>query len=106
METRWVDVLAESELPVGAQKVIWIGHSRVLLCRTQTALHAVADLCSHALRPLSGGRVDAGTIQCPKHGARFDLASGQSLSGIAKKPIRVYVARVDAGKIQIEWPSP
>lgn len=97
----WVDVLALSELPVDTQRVVWVGLSRVLLCRTAGQLYAVSDICPHALQPLSGGTISDGMIICPRHGARFDLCSGKPGNGVTSKPLATYEVEVEQGRIRV-----
>jgi metal-sulfur cluster biosynthetic enzyme/nitrite reductase/ring-hydroxylating ferredoxin subunit len=40
---------------------------------------AIEDRCSHDGQPLADGHVVQGTIECARHGARFDLTSGAAL---------------------------
>ena len=95
------DVLAADALADGAQHVVQIGFRRVLLCRIGEQIHAVADVCPHALQPMAGGEIADGAIRCAKHGARFDLCSGRSLNGVTKTPLPVYRVRVREGRIEV-----
>ena len=47
------------------------------------------------------GEVTGHEIQCPIHGARFDLKTGRNLSLPAVRPIRRYEVRVDGDSIQV-----
>jgi nitrite reductase/ring-hydroxylating ferredoxin subunit len=97
----FVDVLALSELPAGEQRRVLLGFVRVLLCRTDHAVYAVAELCPHALQPLLGGEVRDGAIHCPRHAACFDLATGKPLNGVTNAPLRTYPLRIREGRIEI-----
>jgi nitrite reductase/ring-hydroxylating ferredoxin subunit len=57
------------------------------------------DYCTHLGESLYGGRVMAGQISCPFHGACFDLKSGAAVSGPAVSPLRVFPARLEDGVI-------
>ena len=104
----FVDVLALEALAVGGQHVAQLGLRRVLLCRTSDSeLHAVSDICPHALQPLAGGEVANGTIRCPKHGARFELCSGKALNAVTKAPLPVHAVRIRDGRIEVaSLPNP
>ncbi|MEQ8693552.1 MAG: Rieske 2Fe-2S domain-containing protein [Pseudomonadales bacterium] len=77
----WYDIAAIDELPPGQQLRRNLGGRNILLVATATAIYALENRCPHADFPLYGGKVDDGVIQCPTHGARFDLASGEVLRG-------------------------
>ncbi len=97
----YIDVLALEELPAGAQKSVAYGFRRVLLCHVSGAIHAVADLCPHALQPLAGSDISDGVIRCARHGALFDLVTGKPQNGVTPKTLRVYPVRICEGRIQI-----
>jgi 3-phenylpropionate/trans-cinnamate dioxygenase ferredoxin subunit len=57
---------------------------------------ATHDTCSHAEASLSEGAYDcgAGTIECPLHGARFEVATGKVLSMPAVTPVNTFPVEV------------
>jgi nitrite reductase/ring-hydroxylating ferredoxin subunit len=52
-----------------------------VVVETDGALRAFPAECPHQLGPLGEGRVESGVVTCPWHGYRFDLATGDNLSG-------------------------
>lgn len=63
--------------------------------------YALDDVCTHDGGPLSDGPVDAEakTIACPRHGAKFDLATGKALTMPATKATRSYEVKVEGGRV-------
>ena len=53
-----------------------VGDLEILLCRVDGRLYAIEDNCSHADTPLSEGRLSGFQINCPLHGASFDVRNG------------------------------
>ena len=101
-ENAFVDAGALADLVPGARTTVFVGFHRVLVLRTeQGELHAIADLCPHALQPLAQGEVIAGSIRCPKHGACFDLRSGQPQNGVTQKPLTLFRVREHDGRIEV-----
>lgn len=100
-ECHYTSVLKESELQLDSQKALRVGACRILLVRTQTEVFAVKDLCPHALLPLAGAAIESCSITCPRHGAKFDLRTGQPLNGVTAESIKVYATRIESGHIQI-----
>ncbi|SDU80773.1 3-phenylpropionate/trans-cinnamate dioxygenase ferredoxin subunit [Arcanobacterium phocae] len=62
---------------------------------------ATHDRCTHGRVKLSEGWVEDETIECSRHGAAFDLASGQVLTPPASAPITTYPVRVDGDDVYI-----
>lgn len=57
---------------------------RICLVRLHDEVFAVEDRCPHRDFPLSGGDVVNGCLECPWHGAHFDLRTGQCTQGPAE----------------------
>ncbi|MFS0736074.1 Rieske (2Fe-2S) protein [Sphingomonas sp. 1P06PA] len=76
----------------------------VMLARAEGRLHATIDRCTHAASELSTGRIRRGSVMCPLHGARFELASGKCIGG-AYKPLMVFETREEGGWIEVAVPD-
>ncbi len=103
-ERKFVSVASVADLPLGAKKALVVEGWPVLLCHTSEGLFAVSAICSHAYEPLECGRMKAGWIACPVHGARFELATGKALNPPAFQPIATYQTRVSGDTIEIALP--
>jgi nitrite reductase/ring-hydroxylating ferredoxin subunit len=97
----FIDVLATTDLPERGQRTVFLGFTRVLICRSDHGMYAVAGLCPHALQPLEGGEIRDETIRCRKHGACFDLLTGRPLNGVTDQRLRTYRIRVHNGRIEV-----
>lgn len=97
--TRWIRVAAERDfeerrlLPVDAEGEF------VVVAKIGPHYFAIEDRCSHDDNPLGDGELEEEKIVCPRHGARFDLATGAALSMPAVTPIRTFPVRVEGGEI-------
>jgi 3-phenylpropionate/trans-cinnamate dioxygenase ferredoxin subunit len=99
----WEFVADESDVPAGTAKVVEAGGHRIALCNTgESGFHAIDDLCTHDGGSLDQGELDGTKIECPRHGARFDVISGRALSLPAVRPVRTYPTRVNDGRIEVE----
>lgn len=78
-------------LPTGEQ---------VCLIRVGDQVTALHDECTHQGMPLSAGEVmDDGSIECPFHGARFDISTGMVRRGPAEDDVRTWPVRVLDGRV-------
>lgn len=80
------------------------GGERICLVRESadaaTAVHAIVDRCTHKDFALSGGDLVAPCIiECPWHGARYDVRSGQVVGGPAIDPVATYPVRIIGGEV-------
>ena len=98
----WERVAEEDEVPAGTAKVVEAGGRRIALCNTgDSGFHAIDDLCTHDGGPLDQGELDGTRIECPRHGARFDVITGRALSLPAIRPVRTYETRVCDGAVEV-----
>lgn len=100
-DARFTPLLPLDDVPEGGTRAVEAQGRAILLCRFGGKIHAIDNLCSHAQEPLACGRMRLGWIACPAHGARFDLETGEALTGPASEPIAVYPVRVVDGMIEV-----
>jgi 3-phenylpropionate/trans-cinnamate dioxygenase ferredoxin subunit len=63
---------------------------------------AISDTCSHEQIELSDGELDGEDVECPAHGSRFNVRTGE-VSGLpAEAPVATYPVTVDNGEIYVE----
>jgi nitrite reductase/ring-hydroxylating ferredoxin subunit len=86
--------------------VVLADGAQVCLVRAGRTVYALVDRCSHAEFPLSEGDVvDDCVIECPLHGAQFDLRDGRALEPPADEPLLLYDVRIDQGTVWVRPPS-
>ena len=99
----FVTVARVGEIADGAVKVVRIEDQPIALFRLGDAFYAMDDMCSHDGGPLAEGRIDGTTIECPRHGARFDIRTGAVLCLPASSPVATYAVRVAGDEVQVGW---
>lgn len=102
----WVAVADIAEFGQQSKLVRKVRGNEVLLCRVGQAIVAVRNACTHLGHPLGAGRLRAGTITCPFHGACFDLSSGRPVSGPAVSPLRRYPVKCVNQEIFLDIEDP
>ena len=83
-----------------AIRVVLAGKA-IALVKSGGAVYAVDDTCTHEKESLSGGFIDENTIECPRHGAMFDLKTGRVLSLPATRDLTTYEVKVENGEILV-----
>jgi len=97
----FVTVAATEEVPPGTRIVVEVGDHYIAVFNVDHSLYAIEDLCTHDDGPLAEGELVGTVIECPRHGAKFDITSGKVLSMPAIKPVPRYEVRVQGTEIQI-----
>lgn len=99
--SEFITVATTDEIPVGDRLVVEYGRSWVAIFNVDGQYYAIEDLCSHDDGPLADGQLTECTIECPRHGATFDIRTGKVLSPPALVDIPTYQVRVIGNEIQI-----
>jgi 3-phenylpropionate/trans-cinnamate dioxygenase ferredoxin subunit len=97
-----VRVAAVGEIPEGGVKIVQSGSLFVGVYLIDGTYYAIEDRCSHDDGPLCEGDRDGFRIECPRHGALFDLRSGTVLSLPATVSVETYPVIERDGEIFIE----
>ena len=99
----WTRAMPLEEVPLGRARPVEIDGEALVLCRvSEDEVTAIENLCSHDDGPLGDGPFDNGVIECPRHGARFDVRTGVALRMPAASPIQTFPVRIHQGWVEVE----
>lgn len=94
------------EIPPGGRKSIFLDDLPALLVRVGDRYFAVEDVCTHDGQPLTDGPLVDCQIVCPRHGARFDLATGKPTRMPATSAIQTFAVEVRADGVYVSPDAP
>jgi 3-phenylpropionate/trans-cinnamate dioxygenase ferredoxin subunit len=100
----FVKIARRDDIPDNEMRAFVVGERRVLVAHIDDNWYAVDDVCSHEYAELSEGWLEPEdcTVECPLHGSRFDLRTGQPLSLPAYAPIAVYPVELRDDDVYVE----
>jgi 3-phenylpropionate/trans-cinnamate dioxygenase ferredoxin subunit len=98
----FVTVATTDEIKPGDRLVLEIGSHWVAVFNVDGKYYAIRDVCTHDDGPLAEGPMDGHEIECPRHGARFDVRDGQVKAPPAVRPVPNYAVRVEGNEVQVE----
>lgn len=95
-------IVTARPIPEGAGIAVQIRGRSVALFRLEGLLFALDDVCPHAGAALARGRIRDGMVQCPLHGSKFDLRTGQCRSpALGIRPVVVHAVREVDGRVEV-----
>jgi len=97
----FVTVAHLEDVPPGSVKTFFVGNQHLALANVEGQIYAIQDVCSHDGGPLGEGEVEGYEVECPRHGARFDLRTGAVRSFPAVVGIKTYQTKVDGSDIKV-----
>jgi 3-phenylpropionate/trans-cinnamate dioxygenase ferredoxin component len=100
---RYVAVARVGEIGVGSVKVVRIEDQAIAVFHIGADYFAMDDVCTHDGGPLAEGFIEGDQIECPRHGARFCIRTGEALCLPATGAVTTYPVRVEGDEIQVRW---
>ncbi|MBN2469245.1 MAG: non-heme iron oxygenase ferredoxin subunit [Anaerolineae bacterium] len=97
----WIAVAKAADLGPGDREVYDIEGYWIAVFNVDGSYYAFEDACTHDDGPLAEGELYGFEIECPRHGARFDIRTGAALTPPAVKPTRRFDVRVQDDEVQI-----
>jgi nitrite reductase/ring-hydroxylating ferredoxin subunit len=97
----WKHLCAASKLSDGEPLGFKVDDQRIALYKVDGEIFATDDVCSHAFALLSSGFLEGHVVECPLHGAMFDVRDGSCRSG-AYRDIRVFKVEIRDGEIYVQ----
>ncbi len=97
----WVDVAKKQDLGPGAWRTVDVNDVLIAIFNIDGKYYAIEDMCTHDGETLAGGEIEGCEIICPRHGARFDITTGEVLSEPAYEDLETFPVRVEDGMVQV-----
>lgn len=97
----WVDIVARDQLDPDFPLGVEVDGQNIGVYVIDDQVHAVDDVCPHAYALLSQGFVENGLIECPLHGAQFEIATGKCHTEIGGRDLSCFNVRVQDGRVAI-----
>jgi 3-phenylpropionate/trans-cinnamate dioxygenase ferredoxin subunit len=99
----FVTVARVGDIPSGGVKVVRLEDQSIALFHVDGAYYAMDDICTHDGGPLAEGFLEGDVIECPRHGAKFDVKTGAVLCLPATAPVPMYAVRIEGDEIKVGW---
>ncbi len=89
------------EVVPGKTKIVQAGKKEVVLCNVEGVYYCVDNLCTHDEGPLGEGELMGDIIECPRHGAQFNVKTGEVAAMPAVVPISTYPVKVEGDQVVV-----
>jgi 3-phenylpropionate/trans-cinnamate dioxygenase ferredoxin subunit len=99
--TEWVTVAKINEIAPKRAAVYTVGDHEVAVCNVNGEFFAIDDLCTHDGGALDQGELEGEEIECPRHGARFDVRTGRATQLPAFEPVETHEVRVEGDDVRV-----
>jgi len=98
---KYQTVAKTSDIAPGTVRVFDVDGQAIAVANVGGQFYAFADVCTHDGGPVAEGELDGCVIECPRHGAHFDITTGAVLSMPAVVDLPVYGLEVQGDEIRL-----
>ena len=98
----YTTIAKAADIPPGTIVSVEAGGKRLAVCNVNGRFYAIDDVCTHDGGPLDQGELDGQLVECPRHGARFDVTTGKAVVLPAVRPVQTYPVQVEGDDVQVD----
>jgi len=79
-----------------------VGDENICVINVEGKYYAIGNVCMHQDGPLADGTLEGYEVECPLHGAKFDIRTGEVTNPPANTPEPAYEVKVEDNNILIK----
>ena len=99
----FVKAIDKDELQPGERAVIEFDDGLfIAVFRVGDQYFAIEDVCTHDDGPLGDGELDGHIVECPRHGGRFDVQTGEATQFPAVKAVARYETQIKDDGVYVD----
>jgi nitrite reductase/ring-hydroxylating ferredoxin subunit len=102
----FIEIAKTGDIADGTMKAYKLREKDILLVNYEESFYAIGARCTHLKGDLSKGRLEGNIVTCPLHGSKFDVTTGECISGpkigflkLKAKNEPVYPVKIEGGSI-------
>ncbi len=100
--SEFVKVASLSDVPAGGKLSLEVADHYIVLVNMDGKIYCLDDVCTHDGGPLGDGELEDHCLVCPRHGAKFDIRTGQAVAMPATEPTSIHEVMIDGENILIK----
>jgi 3-phenylpropionate/trans-cinnamate dioxygenase ferredoxin subunit len=99
----WVEAGSVTDIPAGRVRLVLYepDELRIAVCNVDGQYYAIEDVCTHDGGPLDQGDLEGDEIECPRHGARFNVRTGEATLMPAVMPVRTFPIKIEGDRVLV-----
>ncbi len=98
----FVKVCGKDDIKPGQGKGFDVNGKRIAIFNINGSFYSISAVCPHAGGPLDEGGVDNFELECPWHGAKFDVRGGKVLGPPATEDVERFEIKVEGNDVFVK----
>ena len=99
--SEWFIAGKAEDLGPGQRWVVEVDDVMIAIFNLDGDYYAMEDVCTHDGSEIASGCLVGDSIECPRHGARFNIKTGEVTAPPAYEPVDTFPVEVDNGMIKV-----
>jgi 3-phenylpropionate/trans-cinnamate dioxygenase ferredoxin component len=99
MNNNFVKVAETKDIQPSTMKAVDLASERVCIVNVEGNYYAIGNVCTHVGGPLDEGTLEGYEVECPWHGSKFDVRTGEPTKPPARQPVPKYEVKVEDNNI-------
>jgi nitrite reductase/ring-hydroxylating ferredoxin subunit len=97
----FVKIAESKDIEPSSMKAVDVAGEKVCIINIEGNYYAIGNICTHMGGPLNEGTLEGFEVECPWHGSKFDVRSGQPTKPPARQPVSSYEVKVQDNNILV-----
>ena len=95
-------VAKTNDIQPSTMKAYDLAGERVCIVNIEDNYFAIGNICTHLGGPLNEGTLEGYDVECPWHGSKFDVRTGNPTKPPARQPVPSYEVKVEGNDILLK----
>ena len=101
MSADFVKIAETKDIQPSNMKAVDLAGERVCIVNIEGKYYAIGNVCTHVGGPLDEGTLEGYEVECPWHGSKFDVRTGEPTKPPAGQAIPTYEVKVEDNSILV-----
>ena len=101
MSENFVKVAEAKEIAPSSMKAVEVEGEKVCIINSEGRFYAIGNVCTHVGGPLDEGTLEGYEVECPWHGSKFDVRTGEATKPPAVRAVPKYEVKIDGHNILV-----
>jgi glycine betaine catabolism B len=97
----FVKVAETKDIQPSTMKAVEVAGEKICVANVEGKYYAIGNVCTHVGGPLAEGTLEGYEVECPWHGSKFDVRSGEPTRPPARRPEPTYEVKVEGNNLLI-----
>jgi nitrite reductase/ring-hydroxylating ferredoxin subunit len=102
LSEHFVKVADTKDIQPSRMKEVQVDGENICVVNVEEKYHAIGSICTHEGGPLADGTLEGNEVECPWHGSRFDVRTGEVKNPPATEPEPTYVVKIEGTDILLK----